>query len=66
MCEIQAVCFEELALCFYTQASSDSSLRRIQLVMVYYVLDANLIARLVFSLLLQKAYKKTMADRNSI
>ena len=51
LCKVQTVCFEKLAVSFETHASSDSSLRRIQRFMADYVLDTNLIARLIFSLL---------------
>ncbi len=51
LCKVQTVCFVRLAVSFETQANSDSSLRRLQHFMAGYVLDTNLIARLVFSLM---------------
>jgi hypothetical protein len=65
LCKVQTVCFEKLAVSFETQASSDSSLRRIQRFMADYVLDANLIARLVFSLLPHEPPYRLSLDRTN-
>jgi len=51
LCKVQTVCFERLAASFDHTAKKASSLRRIQRFMADYVLDMNLIAKLVFSLL---------------
>ncbi len=51
LCKVQTVCFEKLAVSFETQASSDSSLRRIQRFMADYVLDTNLISPIDFQLI---------------
>lgn len=51
LCKVQTVTFEKLANAFDTQASSESSLRRIQRFIANYSLDSDLIARLVFNLL---------------
>jgi hypothetical protein len=51
LCKLQSVCFEKLACGFDTPASRSSSLRRIQRFMAQYVVDRDLIARLIFSLL---------------
>ncbi len=65
LCKVQTVCFEKLAVSFETQTSSDSSLRRIQRFMADYVLDANLIARLVFSLLPHEPPYRLSLDRTN-
>ena len=55
--KVQTVNFEKFSHAFDTKAQSDSSLRHIQRFIANYSLDANLIARLVFSLLpKQKKY----------
>ena len=51
LCKVQTVTFEKLANAFDTKANPDSSLRRIQRFIANYSFDADLIARLVFSLL---------------
>jgi len=51
LCKVQTVTFEKLANAFDSEATSESSLRRIQRFIASYSLDADLIARLVFSLL---------------
>jgi len=51
LCKVQTVCFEKLATSFENEVKVDSSLRRIQRFMSDYLLDTNLIARLVFALL---------------
>lgn len=51
LCKVQSVCFEKLALGFETNVQVSSNLRRIQRFMVDYMLDSNLIARLIFKLL---------------
>jgi len=51
LCKVQTVSFEKLANAFDTTANSPSSLRRIQRFIANYTLDADLIAKLIFSLL---------------
>lgn len=51
LCKVQSICFEKLALGFETQAQSSSNLRRIQRFMAAYILDIDLITRLIFRLL---------------
>jgi hypothetical protein len=65
LCKVQTVCFEKLAVSFETQSSSDSSLRRIQRFMADYLLDANLIARLVFALLPHEPPYRLSLDRTN-
>lgn len=51
LCKVQSVGFEELAGAFDSTVDRSSSLRRIQRFMADYLLDTDLIARLIFSLL---------------
>lgn len=51
LCKVQTVTFEKLANAFESTADSKSSLRRIQRFIAHYTLDADIIARLIFSLL---------------
>jgi len=48
LCKVQTVCFERLAASFDSNVKVDFSLRRIQRFMSEYLLDINLIARLVW------------------
>ena len=65
LCKVQTVCFEKLAVSFETRTSSDSSLRRIQRFMAGYVLDTDLIARLVFALLPHEPPYRLSLDRTN-
>jgi hypothetical protein len=65
LCKVQTVCFEKLAVSFESDARSDSSLRRIQRFMSEYVLDTNLIAKLVFRLLPHKPPYRLSMDRTN-
>ncbi len=64
-CKIQTVCFEKLAVSFDSEVKVDSSLRRIQHFMSDYLLETNLIARLVFSLQLHKPLYRLALDRTN-
>jgi hypothetical protein len=65
LCKVQTVCFEKLACSFDSDARVDSSLRRIQRFMSEYLLDTNLIARFVFSLLPHKPPYRLVLDRTN-
>ena len=65
LCKVQTVCFEKLAASFDTDVGVDSSLRRIQRFMSDYLLDTNLIARLVFALLPNKPPYRLAMDRTN-
>jgi len=65
LCKVQTVCFEKLALAFETNASSSSSLRRIQRFISEYVLDTDLIARLIFTMLPHKPPYRLAMDRTN-
>jgi len=51
LCKVQTVCFEKLAASFDTEVKVGSSLRRIQRFIALYVLDTNIISKMIFSLL---------------
>jgi hypothetical protein len=65
LCKVQTVCFEKLATGFDNDVRVDSSLRRIQRFMSEYLLDINLIARLVFALLPHKPPYRLAIDRTN-
>ena len=65
LCKVQTVCFEKLAASFETDVKVDSSLRRIQRFMSEYLLDTNLIARLVFALLPHEPPYRLAIDRTN-
>ncbi len=65
LCRVQTVCFEKLAVAFDTEVKVDSSLRRIQRFMSGYILNTNLIARLVFALLPHKPPYRLALDRTN-
>ena len=65
LCKVQTVCFEKLATSFDHDVRLDSSLRRIQRFMSEYLLDTDLIARLVFALLPHKPPYKLALDRTN-
>ena len=51
LCKVQTVGFEKLANAFDNEALAASSLRRVQRFIAHYVLDSDLIAKLIFGLL---------------
>jgi hypothetical protein len=51
LCKVQTVCFEKLASGFEANVKRTSSLRRIQRFMAEYILDGDIVAQLIFSLL---------------
>jgi len=65
LCKVQTVCFEKLAASFDTDVGINSSLRRIQRFMADYLLDTNLIARLVFALLPHEPPYRLAMDRTN-
>lgn len=65
LCKVQTVGFEKLACAFGCRASTSSSLRRIQRFMATYLLDTDLIARLIFILLLHKPPYRLAMDRTN-
>ena len=63
--KVQSICYERLALAFASEAKSDSSLRRIQRFMADYVLDTDLIARLIFQILPHNPPYRLAMDRTN-
>ncbi|TKG95908.1 hypothetical protein EYV94_06345 [Puteibacter caeruleilacunae] len=65
LCKVQTVGFEKLANAFDTEAKAESSLRRIQRFIAPYVLDSDLIAKLIFSLLPEKENLKLSIEKTN-
>ena len=65
LCKVQTVCFEKLSCGFESPAKASSSLRRIQRFMAQYVLDTDLIARLIFAMLPHKPPYQLAMDRTN-
>ena len=63
--KVRTVSFENLARAFDTKAEESSSLRRIQRFIAGYALDADLIAKLIFSLLPNKEKLTLSIDRTN-
>jgi hypothetical protein len=62
---VQTVGFGKLVTAFETNAKSDSSLRRIQRFMAEYVLEIDLVARLIFKMLPHKPPYRLVMDRTN-
>jgi hypothetical protein len=65
LCKVQTVCFAKLATAFESGTQSVSSLRRIQRFMAQYMLDTDIIARLIFNMLPHKPPYKLIIDRTN-
>ena len=65
LCKVQTVNYERLALSFESSVSKESSLRRIQRFFAGYVLDHDLIAKLIFKLLPKKEKYELTMDRTN-
>ena len=65
LCKVQMVGFEKFANAFDSRVQSASSLRRIQRLIAKYILDSDLIAKLIFGLLPHKENLKLCIDRSS-
>jgi len=65
LCKVQTVCFEKLAIAFETGVKTGSSLRRIQRFMADYVLDTDLIARLIFKMPPHQTPYRLVMDRTN-
>jgi hypothetical protein len=65
LCKVQTVCFEKLATAFETDANARSSLRRIQRFMADYMLDTDLIAKLIFRILPHEPPYRLVMDRTN-
>ena len=65
LCKMQSVSYEKLKTAFETDANSASSLRRIQRFFAEYMLDYDLIARLVFKMLPHQPPYRLAIDRTN-
>jgi len=65
LCKVQSVSYEKLKTAFESDAKSDSTLRRIQRFMAEYMLDTDLIARLIFKILPHKPPYLLAIDRTN-
>lgn len=65
LCKVQTVNYSKLANAFESEALAESSLRKIQRFMANFSLDANLIAKLIFSLLPDKQGLTISIDRTN-
>lgn len=65
LCKVQSVGFEKLASAFDSPSNTSSSLRRIQRFMALYILDTDMIARLIFSLLPHEPPYRLAMDRTN-
>lgn len=65
LCKVQTVNYERLALGFDTAVKKDSNLRRIQRFFASYVLDNDLIAKLIFKLLPKQEKYEVSIDRTN-
>lgn len=63
--KVQTVNFEKLAVAFENDAKTFSSLRRIQRFIAGYILDTNMIARLIFALLPHQPPYRLALDRTN-
>jgi hypothetical protein len=65
LCKVQTVGFEKLTTGFDGKASTSSSLRRIQRFIASYILDTDVIVRLIFGLLPPKPPFRPALDRTN-
>ena len=65
LCKVQSVGFEKLATAFDSPSDTSSFLRRIQRFMASYILDTDMIARLIFRLLPHKPPYRLAMDRTN-
>ena len=62
LCKVQTVGFEKLANAFDSKAQAESSLRRVQRFIAKFLLDSDLVAKLIFGLLPHKENLKLSID----
>lgn len=65
LCKVQTVCFSRLAEGFASEAKTESTLRRIQRFFAKFILDGDVIARLVYNLLPCKPPYRLCLDRTN-
>jgi len=65
LCKVQTVCFNKLAQGFEGKAKVESKMRRIQRFFANFIVDTNLIAKLIFNLLPEKPPYRLCLDRTN-
>jgi len=65
LCKVQTVCFSKLAQGFEGKAKVESNMRRIQRFFASFIIDTNVIARLIFNLLPEKPPYRLCLDRTN-
>jgi hypothetical protein len=65
LCKVQTVCFNMLAQGFEGKAKVESNMRRIQRFFANFVVDTNMIAKLIFTLLPEKPSYRLCLDRTN-
>jgi hypothetical protein len=65
LCKVQTVCFSSIAQGFEGKAKVESNIRRIQRFFANFIVDTNLIAKLIFSLLPEKPPYRICLDRTN-
>ena len=65
LCKVQTVCFHKLAQGFEVKAKVESKMRRIQRFFASFIIDSNVIARLIFTLLPEKPSYRLCLDRTN-
>jgi hypothetical protein len=65
LCKVQTVCFNKLAQGFEGKAKVESNIRRIQRFFADFIVDTNLIAKLIFRLLPEKPPYRLCLDRTN-
>jgi hypothetical protein len=65
LCKVQTVSFSKLALGFEGKAKVESNMRRIQRFFANFIIDTNVIARLIFTLLPEKPPYRLCLDRTN-
>lgn len=65
LCKVQSVCFNKLAQGFEGKAKVESNIRRIQRFFASFIVDTNLIAKLIFSLLPESPPYRLCLDRTN-
>jgi hypothetical protein len=65
LCKVQTVGFEKLANAFDSKAKAESSLRHVQRFITKFLLDSDLVAKLIFGLLPKKKNLKLSINRTN-
>jgi hypothetical protein len=65
LCKVQTVCFIKIAQGFESKAKVESNMRRIQRFFADFIIDSNVIARLIFTLLPEKPPYRLCLDRTN-